>query len=107
MTVTRQVERDQRLIERECDGVPRMRVLRPAVEQHDLGRSGSPHERADLLVVSDRDLLAPDRRRTGPRNPKFGRVLLEQRELVVMRCCHGRQSTSPTRGRATALRTLT
>ena len=59
--VAGQVERDERPVERERDGVPGVRVLRAAVDQHQLGFTVAPDERADLLAAAhvDRDPSRP------------------------------------------------
>ena len=61
--VAGKVDRDERTVERERDGVPGVRVLRAAVQQHELGRRRAPTQRADLVAAADVDRDPLDRRR--------------------------------------------
>jgi hypothetical protein len=92
VAVAGQVERDQRAAERERDGVPGVRVLAAAVQQHELGLGPSPDDRADFLARR-REGLAPDSRRAGKRQPRLGGIIGEQPEFVRWHGpCHRRRS---------------
>ena len=65
VTVAGQVDREQRSVEGERDGVPGVRVLRAAVQEHELGRPGAPPQRAQRPCPGSTSTLdALDRRRT-------------------------------------------
>ena len=81
--MTGEVDRHQRTIERERDGVPRVRVLRPAVEQDDLRSAVTPDERAQGAVAGYGNPNSFDHRRSRPREVELLGVLVEQGELVV------------------------
>jgi len=83
--VAGEVDRHQRHAERERDRVPRVRVLRAAVQQDDLRRRAgvAPQERAQLPPVGQVDVPALDRRRARPRESDFLGVLVQEPELVV------------------------
>src|SRR5262249_14917302 len=83
MAVTGQIERDKGTAERQCDRVPRVRVLRTAVDEHRFGIAVAPDQRADLLPVPHLDRRAFDMRIAAPLDPELLRVLGEQCELVV------------------------
>src|SRR5262249_14917265 len=78
-------DRDQRAIERQRDGVPGVRVLCAAVDQHELGVAGAPHERAHPTARAvDDDLFAPDDGASPPRDAELLGILVEQAELVIV-----------------------
>ena len=81
--MAREVQRDERPAEGQRDRVPGVRVLRAAVNQHELGFTVAPDERADLLAASHVDSDPRDRRIAAPRDVELGGVLPEQAELVV------------------------
>ena len=84
--VAREIDRGERTIERERDRVPRVGVLCTAVEQHDLGRSRAPEQRAQSPPRRvDDDGLASDGGRAVERQAELLGVLVEQPELVVVR----------------------
>ena len=51
VAVAREVDGDERPVEGEGDGVPRVGVLRPAVDEDQLGFGRPPHQRADPAAV--------------------------------------------------------
>ena len=67
----------------EGDGVPGVSVLRTTVQEHDLWWRGSPHKRAERAFGIDIDADSANRWRAIPCNSDFGRVVLEERKLVV------------------------
>ncbi len=77
------VDRHERAVERQRDRVPRVRVLRAAVEEHELGVALPPDERAQVPSAFDRDLLAANVGGAVVREAELLGVLVEQRELVV------------------------
>jgi hypothetical protein len=62
-----------------------MRVLRPAVQQHELRVALAPDQDADLLTGLDLDELAAQGRRPCPGQSRLGRVVRQQPELTVFR----------------------
>ncbi len=84
ISVARKVDGEDRAVEREGHGVPRVGVLRAAVHEHDLRSFGAPCERADGPGAR-LDLDAPHGRWPAPWNSEFLRVFVEERELVVHR----------------------
>ena len=82
--MAREVDGDERSIEGQGHGVPRVGVLRTPVEQDQLGLTDAPHERAEPPGL-DLDALAPHDRWTGEREVELGGILVEQGELVVGR----------------------
>ena len=59
--VAGEVDGDERAAQRHGDGVPRVRVLRAAVQEHELGLAVAPHERAQPAAVGS---TSTDSRRT-------------------------------------------
>ena len=94
--MTGQVDGDERSVERHRNGVPRVRVLRAAVEEHVLRVVGAPHKRADTPTVGQRHALAANGRWTVVRQPELLRVLVEQPELVVLDSLHAHPQPRPT-----------
>ena len=84
MSVARKVDGEDRVVDREGHGVPRVGVLRSAVQEHELGRFPTPRQGADRPGARF-GLDAPHSRRTTPWNSEFLRVFVEERELVVRR----------------------
>jgi len=83
VAVTGEVDGNDRAIESEGDGVPRVGVLATAVQQHDFRCGRTPHEGADVLATADVDRCPAHLRGALPGQPHLGGVLLEHRELVV------------------------
>ena len=82
--VAGQVDGHQRPVEGQGDGVPGVRVLAPAVEEHQLGRLGSPHQGAQPAAGRHLHRVRGGRRAARSTvRPASARVLVEQRELVV------------------------
>ena len=85
MAVTGKVDRDQRRrAQSHGNRVPGVRVLRTAVQQHQLGLAVTPDQRAQPPSRLDLDVLAAHRRRSVVRQAVLVRVLVEQAELVVL-----------------------
>ncbi len=82
VTVSRQVDGHQRPVEGQGHRVPGVGVLGAAVQQHQLGRCVTPHQRAHLEARGGRHRGAPDRRR-GERQADLGGVVRQHPELVV------------------------
>ena len=85
VAVARQVDGDEWQAERQGDRVPRVRVLRAAVQQDYLGSRVAPDQRGDLAVVGagQSDRLATHLRRLVIRDPVLLSILVEHGELVV------------------------
>ena len=85
VAVARQVDGHEWQAERQGDRVPRVRVLRAAVQQDYLGSRVAPDQRGDLAVVGARqsDRLATHLRRLVVRDPMLVSILVEHGELVV------------------------
>ena len=83
VAVTRQVDRHERSSERHRHGVPGVGVLGAAVQQHELGRRLTPHERAEPATRRHLDLGPPDDRRAVVGESELLGVLVEEPELVV------------------------
>ena len=83
VAVTGQVDGEQRPTEGQRDRVPRVRVLRAAVEEHELRLTAPPSQRAERSTDLDLDPLPRHDGRTVERQPVLGGVLVEVRELVV------------------------
>ncbi len=83
VAVPGQVEGHQRAAaQRKGDAVPGVGVLRPTVQEHQLGGPVTPDQGADPFAA-DIDVLPPYQRWTGPGQARFLCVLLEEPELVV------------------------
>jgi len=83
VTVAGKVDRQGLPIEREQHGVPRMGVLRAAVEEHELAGCCTPAQRTqDAPVVEHEPATGNDETRR-PFDAVLGAVLVEVRELVV------------------------
>ena len=93
VAVPRQVDRQQRPPEGEGDRVPGVGVLRPAVQQHQLGRSCPPPDGAHGEAVGTLDIEPLDRRNDIDVEPRLGGVVGQHRKLVV-----GLHRTSRRRG---------
>jgi hypothetical protein len=78
----RKVDGNEGTVEGEGHGVPRVRILGAAMEQHDLGRARAPHERADG-AGRGLDVDASNGGVAAPRNAELLGVLVKQAELVV------------------------
>ena len=85
VAVARQVDGHEWQAERQGDRVPRVRVLRAAVQQDYLGRRVAPDQRGDLPVVGagQSDRLATHLWRLVVRDPVLLSILVEHGELVV------------------------
>ena len=85
VAVARQVDGDEWQDERQGHRVPRVRVLRAAVQQDYLGRRVAPDQRGDLPVVGagQSDRLATHLWRLVVRDPVLLSILVEHGELVV------------------------
>lgn len=90
VTVAGQVDGDQRLAETQSDRVPRVGVLRAAVNEHQPWLTGSPLEKTHRATVGQHVFH--------PRDPRIGRhtecvlgdVLVKETELVVVNAlAHG------------------
>ena len=91
VAVAGQVDRHERTTERERDGVPGVRVLGAAVDEHDLRLVGAPAQRTDVTggvrvgsAGLDEHLDPFDGRHLGDVEVELGDVLVEQPELVVV-----------------------
>ena len=75
VAVAREVDGDERSIQRQRHGVPGVRVLGAAVEEDELGRSLAPHQRAEPPPVAERHRLPAHgrrmRRRERPNSAAF------------------------------------
>ena len=83
VAVARQVDRDERPVERQRHRVPRVGVLGAAVDQHDLGWALAPHQRAEVAAIGQGDRLPPHRGRPVVGQADLGGVVGEVGELVV------------------------
>jgi hypothetical protein len=83
-TVAGQVEAHHGPVEGDADRVPRVRVLRPTVQQDDLRLCRAPAQRAHSTAGPRRDIDAFDGRIAGPRNVVLAYPLAQQRELVFV-----------------------
>ena len=83
MSVPGEVDGHERPIERERDGVPRVGVLRAAVEQDEFRCPRAPHERAEVAAVAHRRLDPADGWLPAPGDAVLLGILLEHRHLVV------------------------
>ena len=85
VAVARQVDGHEWQAERQGDRVPRVRVLRAAVQQDYLGSRVAPDQRGDLAVVGagQSDRLATHLRRLVVRDAMLLSILVEHGELVV------------------------
>src|SRR5579871_4392652 len=83
-----------------------MRVLRAAVQEHDVCGAVAPNERAETLAVTDVDGDTPYARRRVVRQAELLRVLVEETEFVVHGCwghaCSRPHAPSPAQGRSVA-----
>ena len=87
--MARQVEGDERTLQRQRDRVVGVRVLGPAVDQRELGRRVPPGQAAQLAQPVDRH-EEPTHGRDGHVEAPLGEVLAEERELVVGDGAHAR-----------------
>ena len=87
MSVTWQIDGEQRTTHRKRHRVPRVGVLRSTVYEHELGFIASPPQRTDhagaALAIVDRRLDPDHVRQVVDIEVELGDVLVEQTELVV------------------------
>ena len=87
MSVTWQIDGEQRTTHRKRHRVPRVGVLRSTVYEHELGFIASPPQRTDhagaALAIVDRRLDPDHVRQIVDIEVELGDVLVEQTELVV------------------------
>jgi hypothetical protein len=79
-----QVDGHGRAAQGEHDGVPRVRVLRPAVQEDELRFARTPTQVGERLSRGQGEGFSGDDRLSRERDVPFGCVLAEQRELVVL-----------------------
>ncbi len=90
MSVTGQIERDERSLQREGHRVEGVRVLRSAVNQHELGGRFTPAQATDLAQTVDRD-EEPLHSRDLYIEVPLVKVLAKERKLVIRIVTHAQK----------------